>query len=618
MNKKTEKQTKMNFAIFCMRNLLKTNVLLCIFVNIALAQSTVFEMNNMPPPQISIEYPAGKTILGTTVTVQVIIPPKWHVNANIAAEEFLKPSTVEIDARGITFGEPVWPKPVKEYSEALNLDNLIFRDTLRIAIPVKAVAAAYDTTTTNAAFTYQACSNFICLAPNTVRASLSEPLQQSPGIEQSRLETPAEQSLLPAKKKSGESVAILLLFAFAGGLILNLMPCVLPVLSLKLFSLIREAGETRKRLLALGLTMTAGVLCSFWVLAGIVTAIRAGGGAAGWGMQFQSLGFIAFMVALLCAFAASLFGAFEAWLPGSSVTRMDAATHREGLPGAFFTGALLVLLSTPCSAPFLGTAMGFAFASPAPVLFAFFTAAGIGLAFPYVLVSVFPQALKVFPKPGPWMVHLQKALGILLLGTVAWLLWVAYGTIGGKAVAFIGGFGLAAIIAGIILGRIAPPGKPFYRELIGGTVLIAALAALWAFAVRPQVNVALRARADAAESKAMDADGWYRYSPGLMKYLAAENHPVFLDVSAEWCLTCKANEAAVIRSTEAEEVFKKYGVTKVKADWTTQNRNVSGLLKTLGRSGVPAYAVYRAGNFSAPAVLPEILTVDAIEQALQK
>ena len=602
-----------------MQQVSKASLILCTLVNIAMAEGPVFEMNNMPPPSISIAYPAGKTKAATNVTVKVIIPPKWHVNANIAAEEFLKPSTLEIDARGITFGEPVWPKPIKEYSEALQLDNLIFRDTLRITIPIKAIAAAYDTTTTNAAFTYQACSNFICLAPNTVRASLSEPLQQSPEIGQSKLGTPAaEQSLLPAKKKSTESLAILLLFAFAGGLILNLMPCVLPVLSLKLFSLIREAGETRGRLLALGLTMTAGVLCSFWILAGIVTAIRAGGGAAGWGMQFQSLGFIAFMVALLCAFAASLFGAFEAWLPGSSVTKMDAATHREGLPGAFFTGALLVLLSTPCSAPFLGTAMGFAFTAPAPILFAFFTAAGIGLAFPYILVSIFPQALKVFPKPGPWMVHLQKVLGVLLLGTVAWLLWVAYGTIGGKAVAFIGGLGVAAIVAGIILGRIAPPGKPFYRELVGGIVLIAALAAFWAFAVRPQVSFALRARAEATESQAMDADGWYRYSPELMKYLAAENHPVFLDVSAEWCLTCKANEAAVIQSTDVQEIFKKYGVTKVKADWTTQNKNVSELLKTLGRSGVPAYAVYRAGNFGSPAVLPEILTADAIEQALQK
>ena len=178
------------------------------------------------------------------------------------------------------------------------------------------------------------------------------------------------------------------------------MPCVLPVLSLKLFSLIKQAGESRGRLVALGISTTAGILASFWTLAGIVAAIKAGGGIAGWGMQFQSAGFIAFMVIILTAFAMSFLGAFEVWLPGSATTKMDAAGHKAGLGGAFFTGALLVLLSTPCSAPFLGTAMGFAFTASTPVLFLFFTAAGLGLALPYLLVSAFPAVLKVFPKTG--------------------------------------------------------------------------------------------------------------------------------------------------------------------------------------------------------------------------
>jgi thiol:disulfide interchange protein DsbD len=589
----------------CMKFTLSAFIFL--FPGAAFAEDTVIELNNMPPPQVTIIYPDTPTVAGTQVTVEVIIPTRWHVNANVAADEFLKPSTLEIAAKGITFDNPLWPPALKEYSEALGLDNLIFKDTLRILVPVKNILPNYDTTTTNATFHYQACSNFICLAPNEVRATL----------ENLTFEKQQGKSLLPAKKKSTEPLAILLLFAFLGGLILNLMPCVLPVLSLKLFSLIKQAREARRRLLALGIALTAGVLVSFWSLAGIIVIIRAGGGNPGWGMQFQSIGFIAFMVAILFAFATSLFGAFEVWLPGRSLTKMDKATHKEGLPGAFFTGILLVLLSTPCSAPFLGTAMGFAFAAPTRTLFLFFTVAAFGLAFPYLLVSLFPKALKVFPKPGAWMNHLQKVLGLLLLGTAAWLLWIVYGIAGETGMAFISLLGISCGVSGAILGRLAPPHKPFYREILVAGILIAANVCLWLFAVEPRIDTALNEKRQQTETQALDENGWYHYSPELMKDFAATGRPVFLDVTADWCLTCKANETAVLSRDTVKRLFKEHNIAKVKADWTLQNEDISQLLRQLGRSGVPVYAVFPVNQFDVPVVLPEILTVDAIREALR-
>lgn len=422
-------------------------------------------MNAMEPPEASMAFSTGKLSDKSVVTVDIVIPDNWHVNANIAADEFLKPSSIEIGARGIEFGEPKWPEPIKEYNEVLEFENLVFKGHFQIKIPVKAVADGYDSLTTNATFHYQACDNSICLAPASVNIRI-DGKGKLPASLKKNDEADGAQGLNgtagndgSAGKEGAAAVALLLFFAFLGGIILNLMPCVLPVLSLKLFSLIKQAGQAHSKLIALGLSTTAGILVSFWVLAGIVAAIKAGGGAAGWGMQFQSPGFIAFMISILTAFAMSFFGVFEIWLPWSATTKMDEAGHKAGLAGAFFTGALLVLLSTPCSAPFLGTAMGFAFTASTPVLFLFFTAAGLGLALPYLLVSAFPGTLKVFPKPGKWMVTLQKVMGVLLLATVAWLLWIVNEQAGGMGVALYAGYILVTVVISFAIGKVAPPGQ---------------------------------------------------------------------------------------------------------------------------------------------------------------
>ena len=591
--------------------------IVCILSTIvASASAQEFNMNAMEPPEASMHYSEGALSENSEITVDIVIPDNWHVNANVAADEFLKPSSIEIAARGIEFGEPKWPEPIKEYNEVLEFENLVFKGHFQIKIPVKAVADGYDSLTTNATFHYQACDNSICLAPASVDIRIGK---NKAGISKANSAADLkknDEGNGTQESNNAASVALLLFFAFVGGIILNLMPCVLPVLSLKLFSLIKQAGQSRSRLVALGIATTAGILASFWTLAGIVAAIKAGGGAAGWGMQFQSPGFIAFMVIILTAFAMSFFGVFEVWLPGSATTKMDAAGHKAGLVGAFFTGALLVLLSTPCSAPFLGTAMGFAFTASTPVLFLFFTAAGLGLALPYLVVCAFPAVLKVFPKPGKWMVILQKVMGVMLLATVAWLLWIVNEQAGGMGVALFAGFILATAFFSFCIGKFAPPGSSFAYEVRLLVIGAIAFAFTWFTWSAPQYEKILNERFEARMAKQVLEDGWYRYSPELVAEFAKAGRTIFIDATADWCLTCKANEAAVLSDKELLQKLDSAGVVRMKADWTRETPEVNELLYSMGKSGVPAYAIYPKGDKSKQVVLPELLTSGLILEAI--
>ena len=620
------------FGNFANNRLQKASFCILLFAASVLAQE--FNMNNMPPPEASMHYSLGALTKGSSVTVDITIPDNWHVNANVAADEFLKPSSIEIAAQGIHFGEPKWPEPIKEYSEALDLENLVFKGHFQITLPIENVDADYDSLTTQATFHYQACDNSICLAPSQVtfgvgpvgfnkkRASRDDAGNMHGSATSTDANGNATGNAINAPSAAGNATEgaagtfILLLSALFGGLILNLMPCVLPVLSLKLFSLIKQAGESRKRLLVLGTSTTLGILTSFWALAGIVAAVKAGGGNAGWGMQFQSAGFIAFMVVILSAFAMSFFGVFEIWLPGSATTKMDKAGHKQGFWGAFFTGALLVLLSTPCSAPFLGTAMGFAFTASTPVLFLFFTAAGVGLALPYMLVSAFPKVLKVFPKPGAWMVTLQKIMGVLLLGTVVWLLWVVHEQAGNVGVGIFAAISLLSIAMSFAIGNIAPPGVAFFREVLSVSGAVVILAVIWFAFASPKFEAEVDAIFKARSVQLVTEDGWYRYTPELIEELAKSGRTVFIDATADWCLTCKANEAAVLNREDFKRAMDSLNVARVKADWTRETPEVTALLRSMGKSGVPAYAIYPAGDASKQIVLPELLTTSAIVEKI--
>lgn len=568
-----------------------------------------FPMNKMPPPRVEIRYTEPDPEVGTELLVVVTVVPGWHVNANVVADEFLLPSRIEAGAKGIEFGEPVWPEAKKEYSEALLMDNLVFKDTFQVRLPIRKMASDADPSTTHVIFHYQACSNSICLAPDQVSVSLDN----APAIS---TDIPATETL--KKKPTGLSDLLILLgLAFLGGLLLNLMPCVLPVLSLKVFSLVRQSHESRRRIFALGIATTLGILLSFWALAGVIVALKAAGGLVGWGFQFQHPVFLSAMAVLLVLFSTNLLGAFEIWLPGQAMTRMDHIAHKEGPWGAFFHGALLTLLSTPCSAPFLGTAMGFAFGASPFMLFLFFGTAALGLAMPYLLVSAFPRLVRWLPKPGAWMVRFKQFLAFPMLGTLIWLVWVLSQQAGATAAALLMALAGIAAMGAWFVGWLAPPGKPYYRVVLLWAITALTVLAFWRLWVGPAIDEGIADKREAKLERSLEGR-WQPYSPESMAQYAKERRTVFLDFTADWCITCKANEKAVLDRDTVRAAFAELGVVAVKADWTTQDPRISKLLAAHGRSGVPFYLVYPAHDHSNPIALSELLTVQSVLEALEK
>jgi len=591
--------------------------------------------NNMSPPRIVLAYEPGVLKAGSELRVTVTIDSGWHVNSNKPADEFLLPTTLEIKAPGLTFGDPIWPKPVKQFSEALQLENLVFTNTFIVSVPVKTVAAAHDSTATQLTLTYQACSGAICLAPSKISTGLSATKPVLDLKKNSRERSPSELSkseptkLEPTKSEppfessnpqKPSSLAFLLLLAFVGGLILNLMPCVLPVLSIKALSLAKHARESRRKLLAYGLSMSFGILVSFWTLAAVVIAVQKAGGSAGWGFQFQNPGFLVVMTVIITLFALNLFGVFEIWLPSSAQTGLSQQASRQGLVGSFLNGVLMTLLSTPCSAPFLGTAMGFAFTQPPYLLVLFFTTVGLGLAFPYLMLSLFPATLKWIPKPGNWMMHFKQFLGFLMLTTAAWLLWVIGRQVGLQAM---GALLLLLVALGFgawVLGFIAAPGNPFWKAILGWMTVAIIGFFVWVLILQPLLSTPEQAPQNCVQVgiPQPDADGWIAWSPTTVQALQDQGKTIFVDFTADWCLTCKTNEKAVLGQDTIRHAMTQLGVVLLRGDYTRPDPYIAQTLKKFGRSGVPLYVIYPAQDPTNPIVLSEILTVDQVFDALLK
>ncbi|MEZ5276135.1 MAG: protein-disulfide reductase DsbD family protein [Opitutaceae bacterium] len=404
---------------------------------------------------------------------------------------------------------------------------------------------------------------------------------------------------LSGKKRISLPVAVAA--ALLGGLILNLMPCVFPVLSIKILSFVQQAGEDRSRILRHGLVFALGVLVSFWVLAGLLIALRAGGQQLGWGYQLQSPLFIIAIAAVLFLLSLSLLGVFEI---GGSLIGVGASARTSGYAGSFMTGVLATIVATPCTAPFMGSALAFALTEPAVVSLTVFTALGLGMAGPYVILSAVPALLRFLPRPGAWMETFKQLMAFPLLATVIWLAWVLGLQVGMDGIArFL--FGLLAIaIAAWIYGR--------WNTLVRSTpVRLAARFSALVFLVAGLyvASTGTRMAAGSAIPTSQAAPGeitWLPYDAQQLEELKNGPDPVFLDFTAAWCLTCKANELVVFRSDEVKKVFREKGIVGMKGDWTTRNPEITRALAQFGRTGVPLY-VYFAGDGAAPVLLPEIL-----------
>jgi suppressor for copper-sensitivity B len=413
-----------------------------------------------------------------------------------------------------------------------------------------------------------------------------------------------------AAVEGGAGLLVILALAALGGLILNLMPCVLPVLSLKLLSVMGHGGGEARAVRGGFLATAAGIIFSFWVLAAVVLGLKAAGASVGWGIQFQSPIFLGFMAAVVALFAANMFGLFEIPLPGFA-GRLSATVPegRGSRAGAFATGAFATLLATPCSAPFLGTAVGFALTHGTFEIFAVFTALGLGLAAPYLVIAMVPALATRLPRPGRWMGRLRAVLGIALLATAAWLVSVLWAVAGGyAALAAMGALGalLALTLLRARAGRFVGAGG------------VAALVVVFAAAV---FLPALMSRPSAGPSTASGAAGgaipWRVFDKVALYNHVAEGRTVFVDVTAEWCVTCKANKALVIERGAVARILSKGKVMAMRADWTRPDTSISAYLESFGRFGIPFNVAYGP---AAPQgiVLSELLSEDEVLAAFAK
>ena len=402
----------------------------------------------------------------------------------------------------------------------------------------------------------------------------------------------------------------LLLFGFIGGFILNLMPCVLPVISLKIFGFIQHADDSRARIFGNGLAFTAGIFGWFIGLALLMIGLKSAGHEITWAFQFTNPYFVVAMSAVVLVFALNLFGVYEITLPAAATTGLLGWSAREGYAGSFFQGVFATVLATPCTAPYLGTALGFAFAQSAGIILLMFLAIAAGMSAPYLLLSAQPGWLRFVPRPGPWMVRVKQFMGFLLIATLLFLLWVIGVARGVDAAIWVSAFLLALSIGCWMFGSFSTPtATGTQRSVVLVLVLLLVLGSGFYF-------IGQKFRASQTASS-LTTDGWIPFSPERVQTELAAGRSVFVDFTAAWCITCKFNEAAVLESAAVKSAFERYGIVKMKADWTNADPVITKTLKQFGRVGVPLYVLYPATAPNQPIVLPELLTQALVLNHLQ-
>jgi thiol:disulfide interchange protein DsbD len=415
-----------------------------------------------------------------------------------------------------------------------------------------------------------------------------------------------------------QSLWWMLIYAFIGGLILNIMPCVLPVIALKILGFVSEAKSEPRRVRNLGLIYAAGVLLSFLALAALVIGVKAAGNHAGWGMQFGSPVFIVCLTTLVTLVALNLFGVFEVILGGSALNTAGELASKHGAAGAFFNGVLATVLATPCTAPFLGAALGFAFAQSAAVIVLIFLTVGLGLASPYILLSWNPVWLKFLPKPGAWMEKFKIAMGFPMLATVVWLFNVAASSYG-KNVLWLGLFLVIVAFAAWIFGEFVQRGRS--RKGVALTMVLILLVGGYAFALEKELDWR-KAMPDAGATGSLkeSADGidWQRWSPEAVATARAAGKVVLVDFTADWCLTCQVNKKTSIEISSVREKIKSLNAVALLGDYTHFPDAITTELNRYHRAGVPLVLVYPKSADAAAIVLPEVLTPGIVLDALDR
>lgn len=452
------------------------------------------------------------------------------------------------------------------------------------------------------AVTFQGCADAgLCYPPTTKVFTLDgnalevipgEPNPPLAATNADGLDTASPSAdLAPADVTFG--LASALLFAFLGGVILNAMPCVFPILSLKVLSFATGDPASHHRH---SLVYLAGVVLSFVAIAAVLISLQQAGQMVGWGFQLQSPGFVIALAYLFTAMGLSLSGVVQF---GTSLMNLGNGLASEGgLRGSFFTGVLAVLVASPCTAPFMGSALGFALTQPPAIGLTVFAALGVGMAAPMVLLSFSPAARRLLPKPGQWMETLKELLAFPLYLTAVWLLWVAGKQAGVDTMAAALG-GLVLLALGFFLLR-----GGLWQKLIAVLLMLAA------------VGMATYRGSSTEGAMAVRAEGTVPWSADQLEELRAAGKPVFVDVTADWCITCLANEQAVLFTDEMRAAFKETGVVYMVADWTNYDPQIGEFVRSHGRHGIPLYVMYPASQDADPVVLPQLLTKNMMRQAL--
>jgi thiol:disulfide interchange protein/DsbC/DsbD-like thiol-disulfide interchange protein len=428
------------------------------------------------------------------------------------------------------------------------------------------------------------------------------------------------------EEASGEqtSLGLYLLFALIGGLLLNIMPCVLPVIALKVFGMVKMAGDQPRRIKRLGWMFSLGILSSFLALASTVILLKLAGQQVGWGFQFQEPIFVIIMGAVVFAFGLSLFGVFEIQLPGAAVTGVSNVINKQGSEGgyaaSFLEGVFATILATPCTAPFLGTALGFAFAQPWWLVLLIFSVVAVGMALPYLLLTAKPAWMKFLPKPGAWMETAKQFMGFLMMGTLLWLLYIFGKQLGMEAVIGAAAFLLTVGIAAWLIGRFATLSAKRRTYWLAWAGALAVTVVGFRLFLTPvlQAQEVLSGPSPAGSSTRQEGIAWRPFTTRTVEELLQQHRTVFIDFTAEWCLTCKVNEKTVLADPDVIGRFTSLGIVAVKADWTNRNPEITRLLSQFGRSGVPLYVIFPAASPDRPIVLPEVITKGIVMEAMAR
>lgn len=625
------------------------------------ANAQLFESaaEKLPPPLTKAPHLAGSRLLVAherlaigepgELAVVLKIEPKHHINDPRPGVQDLIPSRLYFQTiDGVEIGKPRWPAPVEKEIKGIGKARWHSGETV-VRVPLRISDTNFEPrpVALHVLVEYQACSDDgVCYPPamaeafarfevvpagtSTTRstdAAFAAPLPTARDDDASHTATStgatdSAGASAPRVRVSTVGVSLWWVFlgAFLGGVILNVMPCVLPVLSLKIFSFMQQAGDEPERILRMGLVYAAGIMASFFVLA--IVMVSAG---MAWGGLMQEPPYVITLAALVFAFALSLLGVFELRLPGVVENVAGAVTTREGYGGAFLNGIVATALATPCVGPFLGSAMGVLVQLPPLVAGLGIMTVGVGLAAPYVLLTAFPAWLRFLPRPGHWMITFKQIMGFVLMATVIWLLWILASQVAPEALIATLVLLCAIGVSCWLIGKIRLDATRTRQFATWGGAL-AVLGAGWFIGFQWLGGTAALSGpiANGGQVAGENANGdgsgiaWQPWRTGLPEELSQQGFTVYVDFTAKWCLTCQSNKKLVLQTEPIVRAVRERNIVMLMADFTRKDAAIKDELRRFARAGVPLNVIYPAGRPDDVIVLPELLTQDIVRSALER